>query len=177
MDDPGRALELLEQRRAVAVGDAGVDRRRADRLVAQVVLDELERDAGVQEMRGDRVAQPVAGVAGGEVCGVSVANEQGLDLTLPEGPLAPGEERRLGRELHSSQVAAQESRGALEQRLLGPGAALEALDDNAAALEVDVASGEERHLSDPEAIEEDQRKKGPITEWTDRCEECANLSA
>jgi hypothetical protein len=92
MNNPRRSLELLEERRPVAIGDAGVDRRRADALVSEVVLYELERDAGVQEMRSDRVPQSVARVAGRKVRGVAVADEQRLNLALPQGPGAAAEE-------------------------------------------------------------------------------------
>lgn len=59
LDDPRRALELFEKRRAVAIGNARVDRGRADALVPEVVLDELERDTGIEQMGRDRVSQSI----------------------------------------------------------------------------------------------------------------------
>jgi hypothetical protein len=53
LDNPRRNLELPEQCFAVAVGNAGVDRGRADALVPEVVLDELKRHTGIEQVGGD----------------------------------------------------------------------------------------------------------------------------
>lgn len=53
MDYPGRLFEAFELGGAVAIRDPGVDRSRADTAVAEVVLDELQRESGIQEMGRD----------------------------------------------------------------------------------------------------------------------------
>lgn len=62
--------------------------------MAQVVLDELERYAGVQEVRGDRVPEAVAGVAAIEPRTVAVTREERLDLALAKWAAATGKERQ-----------------------------------------------------------------------------------
>jgi hypothetical protein len=65
--------------------------------MAQVVLDELERDARIQEVRGDRVPQAVARVTAVESGAVAVEGEQRLDLALLKRAAATGEERQARR--------------------------------------------------------------------------------
>jgi len=162
LDDPRRALEPVEERRAVAVGDPGVDRRAADRLVPEVVLDELERHARVQEVRGDRVPEAVAGVAGREPRPLAVAGEEGLDLALAQRPPAAGKERIRRPAAPPSEIAAEQPGGGAKERLLGPGSTLEALDHDPAAREIDVLAPQQRHLPDPQAVVVDEREQGAV---------------
>jgi hypothetical protein len=53
-----------------------------------MVLHELERHAGVEQMRSDRVPQAMAGVARVEACAIAVANETRLNLSFSERPAA-----------------------------------------------------------------------------------------
>jgi hypothetical protein len=111
LNDPRRALELLEKRESVPVGDPRVDRSRADALVTQVVLDELEGHAGVQEVGGDRVPKPMAGVAAIEAGQIAVAGEQRLDLALAERSRAAPEDWIFGLELCAFEESGQEGCG------------------------------------------------------------------
>ena len=61
--------------------------------MAEVVLDELEGHAGIEEVRGDRVPQRVAGEVPRQPGIPAVVNEPGLDLALLERPFCPGKER------------------------------------------------------------------------------------
>ncbi len=53
MNDRWRGLQLPEERFAVTVGDPGVDRGRADALMPEVVLDELEGHTGIEKVGRD----------------------------------------------------------------------------------------------------------------------------
>jgi hypothetical protein len=120
--------------------------------VAEVILDELKRDAGVEQMRRDRVPERMSGVVGFEPCTGAVPAEEVLDLALLERADPACEERlsRFCRGLH--EVLAEKIRGGGEERPLGPVAALDPLDDDSMAGEVDIPAEEKPHLADPEAI-------------------------
>lgn len=140
-----------------------------------MVLDELERDAGVQEMGGDRMSQAVTGVAAIEPGHVSVMNEQRLNLALPKRATPTREERGFRHLGPAGEMAAQQLRSGTEQRPLHPRPALEPLDNDSAALEVHIPLAEKRHLSHPKAVVVDQRKQRPVTRVSDRLEEGTEL--
>ena len=93
MGDPRGRFEFVEDRRAVVIGYARVDRGAPDVPVAEVILDELERKSGVQEVGGDGVPERVTGVTTRKASAVAVAREQRLDLSLLQGTAAAPEQR------------------------------------------------------------------------------------
>ena len=143
--------------------------------MSQVVLDELEGDAGIEQVRGDRVAEPVAGVAAIEAGQVAVADEQRLDLALPERAVPSVEQGLLGGTLPCSEVAAEQPGRGREERLLGPRPALQALDDYPAPREIHVLAVEKGHLPHAECVVVDQREEGAVAEVLDRREKCPDL--
>lgn len=130
----------MKERGTVAVGDSRVDRGGADGPVTKVVLDELEGDAGVEEVGRDRVAQGVRGVVGIETRTGSVPAEEVLDLPFPEGSGAAGEQRLLVRRHARGEMVPKKALGGPKERTLGPEAALHALDDDPVAIEINVAT-------------------------------------
>jgi hypothetical protein len=117
----------------------------------------------------------VAGVSTVEAGHVAVADEQRLDLALAEWAVTAAEEGILGPLATACEIAAEEGRRAGEQRLLGPGPALEALDNDPATLEVDVATREQRDLSYPKTVVVDQREECAIAKAPNRGEERSQL--
>src|SRR5258706_5216464 len=171
MDDPRRALEGAHQRLAVAVGDARVDRGRADVPVPEVVLDELEVCAGIQQVRGDRVTKRVGRQVFRQTRDTTVANEPRLDLAASEGSVASGKERArtvtIGlRNMRTKQLA----RGA-EENLLAPGATLQPADEHPAARKVEVTTLQEQHLSHPQAVVVHQDEESSVAHVLDGREE------
>jgi len=59
--------------------------------------------------------------------------------------------------------------------MLPPHPALHPLDDDSASFEVDVASLEQRHFTDAQAVVVDQRKDGSVARVIDACEERPQL--
>ena len=175
LNDPGRVLELAEERLAMAIGNAGVNGRRADGLMAEVILDEFQRDAGLEQVRGNRMTQAVGGVPAIEAGAIAISREQRLDLTLAEWTGASREERR-GRDRRSTaNVLPEKLRGARKERLHGPGAALEPLDDDSTALEVDILPLKQRDLRDAKAVVINQREERAVAKSLDRTEEGADF--
>lgn len=143
--------------------------------MSEVVLDELKSHAGIEQMSGDRMAEPVAGVAAVNACQVAVPDEERLDLTLAKRPASPAEEGRFRGPLSVREVPPQETGGGREERLLGPGTTLEPLDDDAAALEVHVLTAEQRHLSHSQSVVVDQREERAVAAILDRGEESSEF--
>ena len=139
--------------------------------MAQVVLHELERDAGVEQVRRNRMPQAVTGVPAIEPTAIAVACEQGLDLPLLQGTVLPGEQRHLRRSNTAAEVTVEEVCRGAEQRPLRPRAALQSLDDNAFALEVHIAARDECHLSHAQSVEIDQGEQRLISRLRDHREE------
>ncbi len=159
----------------MAVGDPGVDGGRADVAVAEVVLDELERGAGVQEMGGDRVPKRVGRQPPGQARLHPVADEAGLDLPALERTEATREEGLLRLTRGPGQVGAKQPRSAPEEDLLAPAAALEPPDEQPAPLEVDVATAKEQHLAHPQPMLVHEREERPIARVVDDREEARDL--
>lgn len=150
------------------IGDAGVDRGRADALVPEVVLDELQSHTGIEQMGCNRMPEAVAGVPAVEAGQIAVAREKRLDLALPKWTRSATEERILCANVLSADVRTDELGARGKERLLGPGAALEALNHNPATLKVNIAPAEECHLSHSQAVVVDQPEKRPIAEGLNR---------
>src|ERR1043165_7152581 len=84
LDDPRRGLETQKHGGPVVVCNSGIDRGRADALVAEVVLDELERHAGIEQVGGDGMPETVAGELRAQPCRLPGADKERLDLPLLE---------------------------------------------------------------------------------------------
>lgn len=61
--------------------------------MAEMVLDELQGLAGVEEVGRDRVPEGVGRESRRQACGFAVFDKPGLDLTLAERAAAAGKER------------------------------------------------------------------------------------
>src|SRR5438128_11398059 len=126
MHDPRRTLQLKKERRPMAVCDARVDGGRADALVAEVILDELQTHPRIEQMSGDRMPERVAGEVPRQTGPVAVPREARLDLPLLERSRAAGEEGPLGRRRRSVEIVPKQHPCGLEERPPAPGAALQA---------------------------------------------------
>lgn len=173
--DPRRALELLEERYPVAVGDAGVDRRRADAPVPEMVLDELERAPRVEQVGRDRMPETVAGVVGREAGTVSVVDEERLDLPLAKRAAPTGEERIVSESAGIAEIAPGLVLHRREERTLRPVAALGPSDHDSVTGQVEVMALEERDLADPKSVEIREKEDQSITGTRDRGQERPNL--
>ena len=174
-NNPRRLLELAEEGRAVAIGDPRVDRRRANALMAQVVLNELQGYADIEQMGGDGMPEAVAGVAPIETCAIAILGEQRLNLTLLERPSSATKERLLRPAPRNREETLQELRGRCEERLLRPRPTLQALDDDPSAVEVDVLPQHQRNFTDPQAIVIDNGEERSVAEILDRTKEGAEF--
>jgi len=162
VDNPRRMLELAEHSDSVVVGDAGVDRGRPDALVAEVVLDELEVDAGIEQVSGNRMPQAVASQVGRESCAIAIADEPRLDLALSERSASPREKGCVCSSLRHLEVGSEYVLGRRPKRMFAPCATLQALDDDSAANQIHVATLKEADLPHPEPVVVDQREEGAI---------------
>jgi len=143
--------------------------------MAEVVLNELERGAGVEEMRGDRVTQRMGREVPRQPGMLTSTHEAQLDLPTSKGPASAGKERRLEFARGASEVATHEHGGAREEHLLTPSAALQPPHQDPAALEIDVAATQKQHLPDPEAVVIHQGEERTVAEAPHRREEAADL--
>ncbi len=143
--------------------------------MAQVVLDELEGAAGVEQVGGDRVAQRVACEPPWEIRGVAIPREEGLDLALSERPPPPREERVVVAPVAPGQVPPEWAEDGGEDGALGPGAMLEPADDDSRADEVHVATAQKGHFADAQTVEVGQEKDQSVPRSADRGEEAAKL--
>lgn len=121
----------------MVISDPGVDRCGTNALVAEMVLDELEGNAGIEQVRRDRMAQAMAGVAAVEAGAIAVATEKGLDLALLEWSVSTDKQRafRVG---GGCQMFPEEFCRHGKERLLRPRPALETPDDDPASHEIDI---------------------------------------
>lgn len=140
-----------------------------------MILDELEGDAGVEEVRRNRMAQAVRGVVGVELGTGPVPAEEILDLALPERAGATGEERIDRVALGASEIPVEKLFRGGKERPLGPEAALDAFDDDPVPGEIDVAPAEEPDLAHAEAVVVDQGEKRPVPDIRDHAEEGSEL--
>ena len=175
LHDPRRVLERPHHGLAVTVRDAGVDGRGADVPVAEMILDELERGAGIKQVRGDRVPERVRRQARGESGCAAIADEARLNLPALERAVAAREERVTLGTRRRRQVVAQELRGRPEDDLLAPRAALEASDEQTSALKVNVAATKKEDLSHAQPVVVHEREERPIARITDDREETPDL--
>jgi hypothetical protein len=155
-------FQLTKSSDAVTVGDPRVDRRGADGLVAEMVLNELERETGVQEMRGDGMPQRMNREVPRETRQVAVPAEEILNLALLEWPASAAEERGFRVVGWRPEVLDQESGRSDEQGTLRPRAALEASDNDALTFEVNIATLKKRDFPDAQAVVVDQREQRTI---------------
>ncbi len=140
-----------------------------------MVLDELERDAGVEQMGGDGVPEAMTGVPAIKASAVAVAGEQRLDLALPERTVSAGEQGLVQGQVHCGQVLAEQGLRRRKQRLLAPSPALQAPNDDPSTSGVQISTLKERDLSDPESVVVDQREEQPVAGISDRGEEAADF--
>ncbi len=127
----------------------------------EVVLDELERAPRVQEVRRDRVAQPVTGEGSPEIRPVPVLGEERLDLAFAEGSRPTGEERAGWAKVGAREVPTQQARDRREERSLGPDAALVSADHDSGAEKVHVRPLQQRYLADAVAVQVYEREERP----------------
>lgn len=146
----------------MAVRDPRVDGGRADVAVAEVVLDELERSSGIEQVRGDRVPQRVGRQAIGQSGGAPVADEARLDLAAPERPVPAREERRVRPAGDPGEVRTQQLERGGEEHLFAPATALQAPHEQAAAVQVDIPTPQEQHLPHAQAVEVHQREERSV---------------
>ena len=106
-----------------------------------------------------------------EATGDGVQRQPFLHQALAERPTLTGEQRSFGRDVTTPEELHQQPGGRAEQGTLRPRTALQTPDDDSRAIEVEVATREQRHLSHPEAVEVDQREQRPIARVRDRGEE------
>lgn len=175
LHDPRRALELPHHGFAVTVRDAGVDGSRADVAVAEMVLNELERGAGIEQVRGDRMPERVRRQARGEPGRIAVADEARLNLPTLERAVAAREERVAFGARRDREVVTQELRGRSEDDLLAPRAALEAANEQPPALKVDIPTADEEHFSHAQPVVIHEREERPVTRVANDREEAPDL--
>src|ERR1044072_3577504 len=95
----------------------------------------------------NRVPQAVAGERARQAGTVTVALKQRLDLALPERPRAASEERGLRLYRIALEKLPKQPVGRLKQGPFGPCPALQASNQNAVALEIDITSLQQSDLS------------------------------
>lgn len=159
----------------MTVGDAGIDGRGADVPVAKVVLDELERGAGIEQVRGDRVPKRMRRQARGESGRVAVADEARLDLPALEWAVTARKERVAFTAGRDREVVTQELRGRSEDDLLAPRAALEAANEQPPALKVDIPTADEEHFSHAQPVVVHEREERPVARVANDREEAPDL--
>jgi hypothetical protein len=157
------------------VGNPGVDRGRADALVPQMVLDELEWHPGIKQVCSDGMPKRVAGEVRPQPGLVSVADETGLDLALLQRTTPAMKHRRPGGSDISGQVSPQQLGCRGKERPLRPIAALEPLDDDPGPPEIDVLTLEEGDFSDAEPVVVDQSKESAVADIADGFKEAPEL--
>jgi len=159
----------------MAVGDSGVNGRRADIAMSEVVLDELERGPGVEQVRGDRMAQRVGREVTREASQRAVPNESHLDLPSAQRAMSAGEQRVAGFERRAREVRLQQGGRALEQDLLAPCAALQAPNEHPTTHQVHILTAEQQHLSHSQPVVVHEREQGAVAGMGDTCEETEDL--
>jgi hypothetical protein len=163
-------LEFLELGDAMPIGHPGVNRSRADALMPEVVLDELERSSRVEQVRRDRMTQRVRSEKAGQPRGNPVADEKGLNLTLLKGAAPPRKEWRLRIRGSLAQLRREERLAGSKQWTLRPVSTLQALDDEAAASKVEVLALEQSDFADAQAILVYQGEECPVACVMNDCE-------
>lgn len=153
------------------VRDPCVDARALDTPVPEMVLNELERHAGVQEVRRDGVPQRVAGQTAGDARGIPVPGEESLDLALLKRIQSSRKQGRVTVDPRPAEVDFQEGSGCREEGSFRPEAPLHPLDDDSPALQVDVVPFEEAHFADPQAVVVDHREERAISRVLNNPEE------
>lgn len=143
--------------------------------MAEVVLDELERGPGVEQVRRDRVAKRVRRQARRQPGQLPVADEPRLDLAAPERPEASGEQRLARPAGGPGQMSAKQGGRALEEDLLAPCATLQAPDEESSAIEADVGAREQEHLAHPQPVVVHEREEHAIPGIGDGLEEALDL--
>lgn len=159
----------------MVVRDSGIDRGRLNALVPEMVLDELEVHAGIQQMGRNRMAQAVTSQVPWQPGTIAVAVEPRLDLSLPQRAMSSRKERSIRGIEIAAQVRPQRALRRRPQWVLAPSTALQALDDDPAAIEVDVASRQQLDLADPESVVVDEREEGDVPRIVDSREELTQL--
>ncbi|MEO7867198.1 MAG: hypothetical protein ABIU54_06140 [Candidatus Eisenbacteria bacterium] len=167
-------FEPVEEGRTSVGRDACVDRGRADALMPQVILDDLEWQPSVEQVRRDGVPQTVAGQITAETCGVAVAREQGLNASLLERSASPSEQWGLWSDT-GVELTMQQGGGGLEDDLLALGATLGATDEDTTSIQVDVPALHQGHLSHPESVVVYQCEQRLVPGIGDHGEEAPNF--
>jgi len=143
--------------------------------VPEVVLDELKAGAGIEQVRGDRVAQRVARQAGWQAGGEPIAHESRLNLPPTQRARTSLEEWCLGVTVAPGQVDAQQRQGPGEQDLLAPESALEASHEQSSALEIHVTTPKQEHLSHAKAVVVHEREQRSVADVMNGAEELLQL--
>lgn len=159
----------------MTVADARIDRGRADVAVSEMVLDELERSAGVEQMGGDRVAQRVGRQVSRESGAIAVANETQLDLPPAQWPVPTGEERLRWLPGHRGQMSTDECDRAFEEDLLAPRPAFETPHKQPATAQVDVAATQQQHFPYAQSVVIHEREERAIPRARNDGEEPSGL--
>jgi len=141
----------------------------------EVILDEFQRAAGIEEMGCDSVPQGMAGVPIGQTSRVPIAGEERLDLALPKRATAPWEEGAVFMAGVQGQVPIKWIPDRGEKRPLRPVTVLQTADDDSGSVEVYVAPAKERDLADAKPVEVAEQEDEAITLSRDRVEEAANF--
>jgi len=136
-----------------------------------MVLDELERDAGIEQMGRNRVPEGMGGVVQIELGAASVPAEEVLDLALAERSLSSRKQRIYRLSGNAFEVSPEEVRGGREERTLGPVAALDALDDDSPPHEIHVASEQQSDLAHAQAVVVNQGEECAVASVCNRPEE------
>jgi hypothetical protein len=168
-------FELVEDRLAVSVRDPGVDRGGADGTVPQVILDEFERAAGVEEVGRDRMAKAVGREPREEPGAIAVFREQRLDLPLAEWAVSSREERIAIIRFPASEVWTSQTRDRREQRTFGPVAVLEPADDDARAIDIKVTALEQRDFPYSKTVQIDDQEEEAVAGILDYAEKPADF--
>lgn len=141
----------------------------------EVVLDELERGAGVQEVCGYGVPERVGREVAGEAGPIPIAHKTKLDLAAPQWSRASREQWLIQLASSCLEVATQQPSRSRKHDLLAPCSTFEPPHEQTAPLDVDVASPQEENLADPEAVVVHGREESAIAQPPHGCEEAPDL--
>lgn len=175
LDDERGSLDYAHLRLAEAVRDLRVDGGRANVLVTEVVLHELKRRSGVEQVRGDRVPQRMCGAIRGKPGARAVAGEEALDLPPSERPIPPGEERGVRSAWKTRDVLTEDDRRAREEDLLAPGATFEPPHQKATAVKVEIRTAQQRDFAHSKSVVVHQPEEGVVPEVADDRKEATDF--
>jgi len=165
---------LVEHLGPPPIGDSGVDFGVLHVLVSQVVFDELEALAVVQEMDGNTMPEAVNPDFLSYPGFLQIVLEQLLDPPHAE-PALPASEERPGVAGPFLQPGPEEPAGVPEERFLSGDTALDPFDKNLVPLQVQVFDLDEYRLPNPETVFVDEIEEGPVPAVLDSGEEGLQL--